>query len=145
MLIGFEFGEVARPFGAVAAATTTLDEMWHITTRTITGFGHALASEKSRHEVTSIVGLTRAAHESVTAGAGYALVILGFISLALAVINLFPFLPLDGGHILWSLAEKVSGRRISLAAMYRFSSVGIVLLLFLVINGVSNDINRLAG
>ncbi len=29
--------------------------------------------------------------------------------------------------------------------MYRYSSVGIVLLLFLVVNGVSNDISRLAG
>jgi regulator of sigma E protease len=63
----------------------------------------------------------------------------------LAVINLFPFLPLDGGHILWALAEKVRGRRISVTAMYRFSSVGIVLLVFLVINGFSNDISRLAG
>ena len=70
---------------------------------------------------------------------------LGFISLVLAVINLFPFLPLDGGHVLWAVAEKVRGRRISLLAMYRFSSVGIVLLLFLVINGVSNDIGRLAA
>ena len=70
---------------------------------------------------------------------------LGFISLVLAVINLFPFLPLDGGHILWSVAEKVRGRRISLMAMYRYSSVGIVLLLFLVLNGFSNDICRLAG
>jgi len=32
-----------------------------------------------------------------------------------------------------------------MGAMYRFSSVGIVLLLFLVINGVSNDIGRLGG
>ena len=47
----------------------------------------------------------------MAAGAGYALVFLGFISLILAVINLFPFLPLDGGHILWSVAEKVRGRR----------------------------------
>ena len=29
--------------------------------------------------------------------------------------------------------------------MYRFSSVGIVLLLFLVINGIGNDIGRLGG
>ena len=29
--------------------------------------------------------------------------------------------------------------------MYRFSSVGIILLVFLVINGISNDISRLAG
>jgi hypothetical protein len=28
-------------------------------------------------------------------------------------------------------------------AMYRYSSVGIVLLIFLVINGVGNDISRL--
>ena len=98
-----------------------------------------------RHEFHSIVGITEIAHESVKAGAGYALVFLGFISLVLAVINLFPFLPLDGGHVLWSIAEKVRGRRISLAAMVRFSSVGIVVLAFLVLNGLSNDISRLAG
>ena len=102
-------------------------------------------TEKVRREFHSIVGITDLAQESVTAGLGYASVFLAYISLVLAVINLFPFLPLDGGHALWSLAEKVRGRRISMAAMYRFSSVGIVLLLFLVINGVSNDIGRLGG
>ena len=113
--------------------------------QTLTGLGQALTSSKARQQVSSIVGITADAHEAVAAGAGYALVFLGFISLVLAVINLFPFLPLDGGHILWALAEKVRGRRISLMAMYRFSSVGIVLLVFLVINGVSNDIGRLSG
>jgi regulator of sigma E protease len=145
MLVGFDFGAAAKPFGVLAAAGAAGAEMWHITTETLTGFGRALTSSKARHQVSSIVGITRDAHETVVAGAGYALVFLGFISLILAVINLFPFLPLDGGHVLWSLAEKVRGRRISLAAMYRFSSVGIVLLLFLVLNGVSNDISRLGG
>ena len=59
----------------------------------------------------SIVGITESAQESVAAGAGYALVFLGFFSLALALLNLFPFLPLDGGHIAWSLAEKLRGQR----------------------------------
>jgi regulator of sigma E protease len=119
--------------------------MWHVTTETLSGFVHALTSEKARHEVSSIVGITRDVHATVVQGAGVALVFLAFISLVLAVINLFPFLPLDGGHVAWSLAEKLRGRRISLAAMYRYSSVGIVLLLFLVINGVSNDISRISG
>ena len=119
--------------------------MWHATTDTLTGFGRALTSSKTRKEVSSIVGITKYAHETVVAGPGIALVFLGYISLVLAVINLFPFLPLDGGHIVWSLAEKLRGKRISVGAMYRYSSVGIVLLLFLVINGVSNDIGRLGG
>jgi regulator of sigma E protease len=145
MLIGVEFGVTAKPFGALAAAGSAIGAMWHATTGTLTGFAKALTSTKTRHEVSSIVGITKYAHETVVAGPGIALIFLGYISLVLAVINLFPFLPLDGGHVLWSVAEKVRGKRISLAAMYRFSSVGIVLLLFLVINGVSNDIGRLGG
>jgi regulator of sigma E protease len=145
MLIGFRFGAVPRSFGPLSSASTALNEMWHSTTHTLTGFVQALTSSKVRHEVSSIVGITQVGQETVAAGTGYALVFLGYLSLVLAVINLFPFLPLDGGHIAWSLAEKVRGRRVSIMAMYRYSSVGIILLLFLVINGVSNDINRLAG
>ncbi|HMD51738.1 MAG TPA: M50 family metallopeptidase [Solirubrobacteraceae bacterium] len=145
MLVGFGFEEAAKPFGALAAAGVAGSEMWHITTQTLTGFGRALTNTKARRQISSIVGITEAGNGAVAAGAGYALVFLGFLSLILAVINLFPFLPLDGGHVLWAAAEKVRGRRISLMAMYRFSSVGIVLMLFLVINGVGNDISRLAG
>ena len=81
----------------------------------------------------------------MASGPGFFLVLLALVSLVLAVVNLFPFLPLDGGHVVWSLAEKVRGRRISVAAMWRYSTVGIVLFAFLVLNGVSNDISRLSG
>jgi regulator of sigma E protease len=145
MLIGFDFGAAAKRFGVLSAAAAAAGEMWHVTTQTLTGFAHALTSEKTREQLHSVVGITEIGHETVVAGAGYALVFLGFLSLILAVINLFPFLPLDGGHVLWSVAEKVRGRRISLMAMYRYSSVGIVLMLFLVLNGFSNDISRLGG
>jgi len=144
MLIGFAFGSV-KSFGVIGAAGAALSEMWHTTTGTIAGFGHALTSSKARHEVHSIIGITEVGTQQVSSGPADAFVFLGFLSLILAVINLFPFLPLDGGHVLWSVAEKVRGKRISLLAMYRFSSVGIVLLLFLVVNGVSNDISRLTG
>jgi regulator of sigma E protease len=145
MLVGFDFGATPKRYGALAAAGAAVGEMWGITAQTLTNIGHAFTSAKVRHQFSSIVGITVVTQEAVSLGAGYALVILGFVSLALAIINLFPFLPLDGGHVLWSVAEKVRGRRVSLAAMWRFSSVGIVLLAFLVINGVSNDIGRLGG
>jgi regulator of sigma E protease len=144
MLLGFDFGLASKHFAVLAAAGTALHEMWKTTTSMVDNLGRAFTSSKVRGQLHSIVGITEIAHEATLAGAGYALVFLGFISLILAVVNLFPFLPLDGGHILWSVAEKVRGRRISLAAMYRYSSVGIVLMLFLVINGFGNDISRIA-
>jgi regulator of sigma E protease len=145
MLVGFTFTPSAKSFGVLAAAGASVSEMWHVTTYTLTNFIDALTESKVRRQLRSFLGITEAAHETVRAGAGYGLVFLGFLSLVLAVLNLFPFLPLDGGHVLWSLAEKVRGGRVSLAAMWRFSSVGIVLLAFLVINGLSNDISRLTG
>ncbi len=144
-LMGFRFGARPKPVGLAGASIDSLASMWGIVKETVAGLGHAFTSEKARGEVSSIIGITEAAHRNVTAGAGYAFVFLGFFSLALAVLNLFPFLPLDGGHIAWTVAEKLRGKRVSLQAMYRYSSVGILLLLFLVINGFSNDISHLTG
>jgi regulator of sigma E protease len=124
MRIGFEFGLTVKPVGLFASAGGAASAMWNVTAETVTGLASALTSPKKRGELHSVVGIVQANHEYAQAGAGYELVFLGFLSLVLAVINLFPFLPLDGGHVLWSV-------------------VGIVLMLFLFVNGLGNDIGRL--
>ena len=50
--------------------------------------------------------------------------ILAFISLSLAIFNLLPFLPLDGGHVLMIALEKIRGRAVSQAIFGRISAVG---------------------
>ncbi len=74
-----------------------------------------------------------------------ALFLLAVISLSLGVINLFPFLPLDGGHIFWALAEKVRGRAIPFSVMERAGFVGFALVIMLALIGLTNDIGRLTG
>lgn len=146
MLVGFDFGAAPKHFGPVAAAGVTLHEMWATTTNLVSGIGRAITSAKTRKQLHTIVGIGVITDEAVAAGAGYGLVILAFVSLVLAIVNLFPFLPLDGGHIVWALAEKLrGGRRISVTAMWRYSTVPLLLLAFLFINGLSNDIGRLGG
>ena len=61
------------------------------------------------------------------------------------MINLFPFLPLDGGHVFWALAEKVRGRRIPFSVMERAGFVGFALIILLFVIGLSNDISTLTG
>jgi len=146
MLLGIGLGHaVAASFSLAGALGTSAGAMWDLGTSTVTHYFDALTSSKARKQLQSVVGITQDTQEAVARGPGYALVVLALVSLVLAVVNLFPFLPLDGGHVVWSLAERLRGRRVSLTTMWRFSSVGIVLLAFLVLNGISNDVSRLSG
>jgi regulator of sigma E protease len=71
--------------------------------------------------------------------------ILAIISLSLAIINLFPFLPLDGGHIFWAVVEKIRGRPIPFSVMERSGVVGFALIFMIFLIGLSNDIGRITG
>jgi len=146
MLLGVDLGHAAAAhFTVFSAIGTSIAAMWDTGTSTVTHYFDALVSSKVRGQLQSAVGITQDTQQAVASGPGLALVVLGLVSLVLAVVNLFPFLPLDGGHVVWSLAEKVRGRRISISTMWRYSSVGVILLAFLVLNGISNDISRLSG
>ena len=104
-----------------------------------------LVTGEGREEVASVVGITAVSSESLEEGFSYYLQVLALVSLSLALLNLLPFLPLDGGHIAFSIAERVRGRAIPREAYERASIVGIALVLFLFVIGLTNDINRLSG
>jgi len=143
--VGLDVRIVPVQFGVFGAAGASAGAMWDLGTSTVTHYFDALVHSKDRKQLQSVVGITQDTQQAVARGPGYALVLLALVSLVLAVVNLFPFLPLDGGHVVWSLAERVRGRRVSLATMWRFSLPGIVLLAFLVLSGISNDISRISG
>jgi regulator of sigma E protease len=78
-------------------------------------------------------------------GATEGFILLAVVSLSLGLINLFPFLPLDGGHIFWSLVEKARGRPVAYRTMERAGALGFVLVIMLFALGLTNDIGRLTG
>jgi regulator of sigma E protease len=144
-LVGFGFGSEAEDIGAGEAANRAGDFMWEITTKTVTVFANLLDAEQ-RKEVSGVVGTSAVANEAINEfGATEGFILLAVVSLSLGLINLFPFLPLDGGHIFWSLVEKVRGRRVPFAVMERAGAVGFVLVIMLFFLGLSNDIGRLTG
>jgi regulator of sigma E protease len=145
VLLGVQFqatNTTSVPAGE--AASTALDDMWYVTSRTLSTFARLFESEQ-RKQVHSIVGVSDVAHQTVESSARQALVLLAIVSLSLAIVNLFPFLPLDGGHIFWSLVEKVRGRRVPFSVMERASAVGFLLVIMLFVIGLSNDIGGLTG
>ncbi len=100
---------------------------------------------QDRRQLHGVVGGYTVVQETIATSPTLALELLGLISLSLAVVNLFPFLPLDGGHVFWAVAEKVRGRRIPFAIMERAGIVGFALIMVLFVIGFSNDITTLTG
>ena len=71
------------------------------------------------------------------------LYLLGLLSVMLGVMNLLPLPGLDGGHILFTLFEMLTGRKPSDRFMAIAQMVGMVLLLLLMFLAFGNDIGRL--
>ena len=142
--VGFGFKDSRRAIGPVTAAGRSGETMWEVTTATV-GVISRLFEAEQRKQLSGVVGSYEVTRQSVNVSAEQTFLILALISLSLGVINLFPFLPLDGGHIFWAVAEKVRGRPISFSVMEKASVIGIGLVLILFFIGLQNDITRLTG
>ena len=103
-----------------------------------------LLTGDGRDEVSSPIGITQASSDAVERGADSYLWVLGLISLSLALLNLLPLLPLDGGHILFTLIEGARGKFLKREIYERVSVVGLAVVLLLFFVGLSNDIGKLS-
>ena len=116
-----------------------------VVTREIVKSLGSLVHKQGRRQLSGTVGIVQASSSAASQGVQAYLWVLGLISLSLALFNLLPLLPLDGGHIAFSLAEGIRGRAVGRAVYERVSAIGIALVLLLFVVGLSNDIGRLSG
>lgn len=143
-LVGFSYGTRNVEIGPGTAAVEAGDAIWEVATGTFHVFTH-LFEEEQREQVSGVVGISDVGHQVIEKGLERSLLLLAFVSLSLGLVNLLPILPLDGGHIFWSLVEKVRGRPVSWRVMEKATMVGIALVLMLFFLGLSNDIGRITG
>jgi regulator of sigma E protease len=143
-ILGFNPSWNKKRFSVGAAFGQSAHDNWVATKGTAT-FLPRLLTGAGRKDVSSPVGIVD--YSSQAAGITFTLFlqILGLISLSLALLNLLPLLPLDGGHILFSLIEGLRGRAVGREVYERVSAVGIGLFMILLFIGLSNDIGRLGG
>ena len=112
---GEGLGSVDSTWQAVRVTGIVTKEIGASVGRLVTGDG--------RDEISSPVGIVQGSSEAVEQGADTYLWVLGLISLSLALLNLLPLLPLDGGHIAFSLVEGIRGKAVA-REVYERVSVG---------------------
>jgi regulator of sigma E protease len=135
---------VTKSYPLYQAPGQAASDMWAMTSGTFGALAQ-IGSSEGRDQVSSVVGIVRYTADASDIGISYYLTLIALISLSLAIFNLLPFLPLDGGHILMLAVEKLRGRSISRSAFERASAVGIALMLVLFVIGLQNDLDSLLG
>jgi regulator of sigma E protease len=144
--IGFQYGSIDKreDLSVGTALDLTVDRYWFFTRATLE-LPARLINPEQRKEISGVVGSYEAKRQTILNQPEDVIGILALISLSLAIVNLFPFLPLDGGHIFWAIVEKVRGRPVPFAVMERAGVVGFMLVILIFLVGLSNDIDRLSG
>jgi len=122
-----------------AALRDALGLTWGVTSDTVTGIGHLFAG-RDTNQVSSSVGIVRVSAAAWREGLRDFLLVLGFVSLALGLLNLLPVLPLDGGHIVIALVEKLRGHTFKQSVYLRYTVVGLALFGVLMYFGLRNDL-----
>ena len=131
--------------GPVGGVTTAGRYTWFLVEENAKGIGRMFTSQEAREQVGSVVAIGAVYNEVAGDGLMEILRFIGLISLVLAIFNLLPIFPLDGGHILFSLLEKLKGSPISSRVYERSAMVGWAVILIVFVFALQNDIGKLTG
>jgi regulator of sigma E protease len=138
--LGFSFQAGLRRYSFVDAPGASARLMWQLTTGTASALADVVTPQ-GRSQLHSTVGIVRYSADAASAGTPFYLTLLAYISLSLAIFNLLPFLPLDGGHVFLIALERLRGRMVSRAVFERVSVLGIALMVLVFLIGLQNDLS----
>jgi membrane-associated protease RseP (regulator of RpoE activity) len=104
----------------LSAAQKSAHLTWALTSGTFTGIGHLFFGQGT-HQISSSVGIVRDTAAAYRQSLQDYFFFLGYISLALTLLNLLPILPLDGGPQM-SCSASASGGVLAVAYL-RYSAI----------------------
>jgi membrane-associated protease RseP (regulator of RpoE activity) len=164
-IIGVSLGSPTQTRSPLRAVASTGSELGSVAWASVNGIGHlftpsavgqrfdqvgsAKAASQAAADGTrawSIVGIGGVATDALHAGIGDYLYILIVINIFFGVFNLFPMLPLDGGHVAIAVYEKIrTGRRrvlyhADVAKLMPFTWVFMLFLAVLIVPALLTDI-----
>jgi regulator of sigma E protease len=132
-------------YGPAESLTRAAQRTWEVSTFTLKMLGKMIVGDVSLKNLSGPITIADYAGQSAQLGWLAYVSFLALISISLGVLNLMPVPLLDGGHLMYYVAEIVKGSPVSDRMMEVGQQVGMVLLFSLMAFALYNDINRLFG
>ena len=129
-----------NPLSSVAAG---VQQTWDVTTATLAGLGQMLSGSRGTEELSGPLGIAQLSGQVAQLGLASLVSFVAVLSVNLGLINLFPIPVLDGGHLLFYLAEAVRGRPLPPRLQEYGFRAGFALLAGLFVFATWNDLSHL--
>jgi len=132
------FIETKTPVEIVSRSFTYL---WDSTKNMIFGLLQLFTGKIPINELHGIVAITKIGGDIIeNHGMLNGILLTAIISVNLAIINLLPIPALDGGHLLFIILEKITGRKLNEEILDKIANTCFLLLILLMVFVVFNDI-----
>ncbi|MEW5770051.1 MAG: RIP metalloprotease RseP [Pseudomonadota bacterium] len=134
-------GEVS--YGPWPAMQRALERTWELSVFSLEMLGRMVMGEASLKNLSGPITIADYAGQSVQSGWGSFVAFLALVSISLGVLNLLPVPLLDGGHLLYYLAEFLTGRPVPEKVQEYGQKIGMLLLGLLMFFALYNDLQRI--
>lgn len=143
-LLGIRGGAVEyRQTSVPAALVGGVTQTWTITRETFAGLGQMISGGRGTEELGGPLRIAQLSGQVAQLGIASLISFIAVLSVNLGLINLFPIPILDGGHLLFYLAEAVRGRPLPQRAQEYGFKAGMAFLACLFVFATWNDLTHL--
>lgn len=132
-------------YAPLAALSAAGEKTWNMAALTVRMIARMLTGDVSVKNISGPINIAQYAGYSASSGLSSFIGFLAIVSISLGILNLLPVPMLDGGQIVYQLAEGIKGSPMSERAQLIGQQMGILLLLALMSFAFYNDISRILG
>jgi regulator of sigma E protease len=143
-VLGVRGGSVEyEPVGPLQAVAAGTQQTWDVAAGTVVGVSQMLSGRRGTDELAGPLGIAKLSGEFVQLGLSVMVSFIAVLSVNLGLVNLFPIPVLDGGHLMFYLAEAVRGRPLPPRMLEYGFRAGFALLAGLFVFATWNDLSHL--
>jgi regulator of sigma E protease len=134
---------ISQRLDPLSAVVAGVQQTWEIASQTLVGVGQMIGGTRGTAELGGPLRIAQLSGQAAQLGLVPLVSLIGFLSVSLGLINLFPIPVLDGGHLLFYAVEALRGRPVPPQAQEYGYRAGFAVIMALAVFVTWNDLTQM--